>query len=56
MWWGPTSTVNSGTIVTNSSGEANFITYCVHPLDGATITINVGGGGLSASGKYTTQR
>ena len=56
VWWGPTSTVNSGTIVTNSSGEASFITYCVHPLDGATITINVGGGGLSASGKYTTQR
>jgi hypothetical protein len=55
-WWGPAATVNSGTIVTNSSGKASFITYCVHPLDGTTVTIDVGGGGLSASGRYTTTR
>jgi hypothetical protein len=56
VWWGPTTTVNSGTIVTNSSGKASFTTYCVHPLDGTTVTIDVGGGGLSASGRYTTTR
>jgi hypothetical protein len=55
MWWGPATIINSGTIVTNSSGEASFITYCVHPLDGTTVTINVGGGGLTASGRYTTK-
>ena len=56
VWWGPATTINSGTIVTNSSGVASFITYCVHPLDGTTVTIDVGGGGLSASGRYTTTR
>jgi hypothetical protein len=56
VWWGPATTINSGTIVTNSSGQASFITYCVHPLDGTTVTIDVGGGGLTASGRYTTTR
>jgi hypothetical protein len=56
VWWGPATTINSGTIVTNTSGQARFITYCVHPLDGTTVTIDVGGGGLTASGRYTTAR
>jgi hypothetical protein len=56
VWFGPSTIINSGTIETNSSGVASFVTYCTHPLDGATVTIDVGGGGLSASGKYTTQR
>lgn len=56
VWWGPATTINSGTIATNSSGKASFTTYCTHPLDGTTVTINVGGGGLSAAGRYTTQR
>jgi len=50
IWWGPGTIVNSGTIVTNSSGDAGFVTYCTRPADGATVTINVGGGGLTASG------
>ena len=54
VWWGPSTTINSGTNVTNSSGDASFITYCVHPSNGATVTINVGGGGLTASGSYAT--
>jgi hypothetical protein len=56
LWWGPATIINRGTIVTNSSGKASFTTYCTHPLDGTTVTINVGGGSLSASGRYTTQR
>jgi hypothetical protein len=56
VWWGPATTINSGTTVTDSSGKASFTTYCTHPLDGTTVTINVGGGGLSAAGRYTTQR
>jgi hypothetical protein len=40
--------------VTNSSGDASFITYCTHPSDGAKITINVGGGGLTALGSYAS--
>jgi len=54
VWFGPSTIVNRGTIVTNSSGVASFTTYCTHPLDGTTVTIDVGGGGLSASGRYTT--
>ncbi|HEX3514487.1 MAG TPA: hypothetical protein VHT26_10865 [Trebonia sp.] len=54
VWSGPSTIVNRGTIETNSSGAASFTTYCTHPLDGTTVTINVGGGGLSASGRYTT--
>lgn len=53
-WWGPATTINSGTNVTNSSGDASFVSYCTHPLDGSTVTIDVGGGGLSASGSYAT--
>ena len=56
VWWGPSTIINSGTIATNSSGVASFVTYCTHPVDGTTVTINVGGGGLSASGRYTTRR
>jgi hypothetical protein len=54
VWWGPGTQINSGTNVTNSSGDASFITYCTHPSDGATVTIDVGGGGLSASGSFAT--
>jgi hypothetical protein len=54
VWWGPGTTINSGTIVTNSSGAASFITYCTEPRDGTTVTITVGGGKLAASGRYTT--
>jgi hypothetical protein len=54
VWWGPSTIINSGTNATNSSGVASFVTYCTHPLDGTTVTINVGAGGLSASGRYAT--
>ncbi len=54
VWWGPSAVVNGGTTRTNASGDASFITYCTHPWDGAKVTVNVGAGGLTASGSFAT--
>ena len=54
IWWGPSTIINGGTTETSTSGVASFITYCTHPWDGAKITIDVGGGGLAASGSFAT--
>jgi large repetitive protein len=54
VWWptngAPTSQTESGSTTTNGSGSASFTTYCIHARDGHTVTINVTGGGKSASG------
>jgi large repetitive protein len=54
LYWGPTSTVESGSTTTNGSGSATFTTECIHANDGETVTIAVSGGGKSASGSYKT--
>jgi hypothetical protein len=54
QWYGPSSAVHSGSTTSNASGGATFQTECLHALDGETVTINVTGGGQSASGTWTT--
>ncbi len=57
-YWPPggatTSEVLGGSTTTNGSGTATFVTYCIHANDGETVTINVTGGGKSASGSFGT--
>ena len=44
-----------GAVVTaSSSGGANWYTQCQHAPDGETVTIQISGGGKSASGSYKT--
>jgi hypothetical protein len=54
VFYGPSSAVVSGSTTTNGSGGGNFVTDCVHAKDGEKVTINVSGGGKSASGSVAT--